>query len=162
MAVDMFIKIGDIKGEAMDDKHKDEIDVLAWSWGVSQSGYAGLGGGASAGKANFQDLSFTKYVDKASPVLLQSCADGTHYKDAKLTVRKAGGKEQVEYVVITLEEVLISGVTTGGHSSDDRLTENVTLNFGLVKFDYQPQKRDGSKDGGQIKMAWDIEKNKKP
>jgi len=162
MAVDMFIKIGDIKGEAHDEKHKDEIDVLAWSWGVIQHGYAHLGGGAGAGKANFQDLSFTKHVDKSTPVLLQSCADGTHHSKATLVVRKAGGKEQIEYIVMTFEEVFVTGITTGGSGHEDRLTENVTLNFAQVKFDYQPQKKDGAKDGGQIKFAWDIEKNKKP
>ena len=66
MAIDMILDLtGEIQGEAQDYKHKDEIDVLAWSWGVSQSGsfHQGLGGGA--GKANFQDLSVTKYIDKS-------------------------------------------------------------------------------------------------
>jgi len=162
MATDTFIKIGDVKGESTDDKHKDQIDVLSWSWGATQSGYAHLGGGAGAGKVNIQDLNFTHYVDKSTPVLLQALADGTHYKDATLVVRKAGGKEAIEYIVINLEEVFITSIQTGGHGGEDKLTETVSLNFGLVKFDYQPQKRDGSKDGGQIKFAWDIEKNKKP
>ncbi len=162
MATDTFIKIGDVKGEAGDSKHKDEIDVLSWSWGGHQSGYAHFGGGAGAGKVDFQDLSFTHYVDKSTPVLMQAMADGTHFKEAKLSVRKAGGKEAIEYIVITMEEVFITSIQTGGHGGEDKLSETVSLNFGLVKFDYQPQKRDGSKDGGQIKFAWDIEKNKKP
>ena len=58
MAVDVFLKIGDIKGESKDSKHKGEIDVLSWSWGVSQTGTMGIGGGGGAGKANFSDLSF--------------------------------------------------------------------------------------------------------
>jgi len=88
--------------------------------------------------------------------------DGTHYDKATLTVRKAGGKEAIEYLVINMEQVFITSVSTGGSGGQDRLTENVTLNFGIVKLDYQPQKKDGSKDGGAIKFAWDIEKNKKP
>ena len=161
MATDTYIKIGDIKGEAQDDKHKEEIDVLSWSWGATQSGYAHLGGGAGAGKVDIQDLTFTHYIDKASPPLFQSICDGTHHKEAKLTVRKSGGKDSVEYIIITMEEVFITGLHTGTHGGEDRLTETVSLNFGLVKFDYQPQKRDGSKDGGLIKSGWDIEKNKK-
>lgn len=160
MATDTFIKIGDVKGEAMDDKHGGEIDVLSWSWGLTQSGYAHMGGGAGAGKVNVQNLHFTHYTDKASPVLMQACADGSHFKDATLTVRKAGGKESVEYIIIKLEEVFITSVQTGGQGGEDRLTETVELNFGLVKLAYQAQKRDGSKDGGQIKFGWDIEKNK--
>jgi type VI secretion system secreted protein Hcp len=141
MAVDIFIKIGDIKGESMDKAHKDEIDVLNWSWGM--------------------DLSLTKYVDKASPNLMMHCASGKHIDKVTLTVRKAGGESQVEYMIINLEEVLVTSLSTGGSGSDDRLTENVTLNFAQVMVDYQPQKADGTKDGGAIKFGWNIRSNTK-
>ena len=71
MASDIFAKIGDIKGESLDDKHKDEIEVLSWSWGVTNAGATTAGGGGGAGKASFHDLSFTHKIDKASPVLMQ-------------------------------------------------------------------------------------------
>ena len=90
MAVDMFLKLDGIKGEASDDKHKGEIDVLAWSWGASQSGTMHVGQGGGGGKANFQDLSVTKWVDKSSHALLKAVATGQHVKEAMLTVRKAG------------------------------------------------------------------------
>jgi type VI secretion system secreted protein Hcp len=159
MAYDMFIKIGDIKGEANDSKHKGEIDVLSWSWGLSQSGTAHVGGGAGAGKVNVQDLTLTKYVDRASPTLMMACCNGKHYAEALLTVRKAGEKP-VEYVKIKLTEVLISHVSTGGSGGEDRLTENLTLNFAKVAVDYTPQKADGSPDS-PITMAWDIAANVK-
>ena len=60
MAVDMFIKVGDFKGESNDKKHAEWIDVLAWSWGLSNSGTTHQGGGGGGGKANVQDLSFTQ------------------------------------------------------------------------------------------------------
>ena len=161
MAVDMFIKIGDVKGEARDKAHVDEIDVLAWSWGMAQSGSMHMGGGGGAGKVNINDLSFTKYVDKASPNLMMACSGGKHYPEAKLTVRKAGGDSQVEYLVITLKEVLVSSLNTGGSGGEDRLTENVSLNFAQVLVDYQPQKEDGAKDGGPIKYGWNIRENVK-
>ncbi len=69
MAVDMFLKLGDIKGESRDDKHKDSIDVLSWSWGMSQTGTTHLGSGGGAGKVAVQDATFTKFVDAASPNL---------------------------------------------------------------------------------------------
>ncbi len=161
MAVDMFIKIGDIKGESQDSAHKDEIDVLAWTWGMSQSGSMHMGSGGGAGKVNVQDLSITKYVDKSSPNLMMACSSGKHYPEAKLVIRKAGGESQVEYMIITLKEVLISSLSTGGTNHDDRLTENVTLNFAQVLVDYQPQKADGSKDGGPVKYGWNIRQNVK-
>jgi len=158
MAVDQFIKIGDIKGESQDSKHGGEIDVLAWSWGMSQSGDMHMGGGGGAGKVSVQDVSLTKYVDKSSPVLMQACSDGSQYKEATLVVRKAG-KTPLEYLIITMNDVIVTSVSTGGSGGEDRLTENVTLNFSAVKVDYQEQKADGSKEGGPVKYGWDIAAN---
>jgi len=157
MAVDMFIKITGVDGEAKDHKHKKEIDVLSWSWGMSNSGSAHAGGGAGAGKVNVQDLTFTKYVDSASPKLMLSCCNGKHYDEALLTVRKAGEKP-VEYVKIKLTEVMITSVSTGGSGGEDRLTENVTLNFAKVHVDYTPQDDKGAA-GTAIPMTWNIAEN---
>lgn len=157
MAMDMFIKIGDLKGEARDKTHKEEIDVLAWSWGMSNSGSAHVGGGAGAGKANVQDVSFTKYIDKSSPDLMLACCNGKHYPTATLTVRKAGEKP-LEYLIITLTEVMVTAVSTGGSGGEDRLTENVTLNFAKVKVDYKEQTPTGSV-GATPSMSYNIAEN---
>ena len=158
MAVDMFIKIGDLKGESADDKHKGEIDVLAWSWGLSNSGDTHTGGGGGAGKVNVQDFSFTKYMDKSTPNLVQYGCSGKHFPSAELVVRKAGDKP-LEYWRLTMEDVLITSVSTGGSKGEDRLTENVTLNFAKFKVKYQPQAKDGGPDGGEIEAGWSIEAN---
>lgn len=159
MAVDMFIKIGSLKGESADATHKGEIDVLAWSWGMSQSGTTHQGTGAGAGKVNVQDLSFTKWVDKSTPALMLGCAAGTHYPEATLVVRKAGDKP-LEYVKLKMTDVIVTSVSTGGSGGEDRLTENITLNFAQVNFDYVPQ---NDKGGGEtpIPMGWDIAGNVK-
>jgi type VI secretion system secreted protein Hcp len=157
MAVDMFIKIATVDGESRDKTHKKEIDVLAWSWGISNSGSAHTGGGAGAGKCNVQDLSFTKWVDSSTPKLALACCAGTHYTDATLVVRKAGDKP-VEYLKIKIEEVLITSISTGGSGGEDRLTENVTLNFAKVSLDYVPQDEKGAA-GTAIPMAWSIVEN---
>ncbi|MEO1528507.1 MAG: type VI secretion system tube protein Hcp [Planctomycetota bacterium] len=159
MAVDMFLDIkGEIKGESQDSKHKDEIDVLAWSWGLSQSGSFHTGAGGGAGKASFQDISVTKWVDCASPILMIYCANGDHFSSAKLTVRKAG-KNPLEYLVIDMKDVLVTSVSTGGSGGEDRLTENVGLNFRSVKVSYKTQNKDGS-GGPEKQFAWDIAANK--
>jgi len=157
MAVDMFIKIDTIDGESKDKKHTKEVDVLSWSWGLSNSGSGHVGGGAGAGKVNVQDLSFTKYVDSASPKLMLASCKGTHLKEALLTVRKAGDKP-LEYIKIKLTQVLVTSVTTGGSGGEDRLTENVTLNFAKVHLDYTPQDDKGAA-GTAIPMEWDIAAN---
>jgi type VI secretion system secreted protein Hcp len=159
MAMDMFIKIGELNGESKDGTHKKKIDVLAWSWGMSNSGSAHVGGGAGAGKVNVQDLSLTKYIDLSSPDLMLACCNGKHFPEATLIVRKAG-ENPLEYLTITLTEVLVTSVSTGGSGGEDRLTENVTLNFAKVKVDYIEQTPTGG-TGGKPKMGWDIAGNKK-
>ena len=160
MAVDMFLKIDDVKGEAQDDAHKDEIDLLSWTWGMSQSGTMHAGSGGGGGKVSVQDISVTKFVDKSSPNLYNFCASGKQFKEAVLTVRKAGGDKPIEYLVFTLSKCIVTSISTGGSGGEDRLTENVSLNFATVKVEYQPQKPDGSKDGGAIPWGWDVAANK--
>jgi len=157
MASDIFAKIGDIKGESLDDKHKDEIEVLSFSWGVTSSGNMSGGGGGGAGKATFQDLSIVHNLDKASPLLLKACATGTHIKDAIITHRKAG-KGQQEYLIVKLSDVIITGVTHGG-AAGQPISENVTLAFAKVDFGYKPQQPDGSLDAG-IHFKYDLKSNK--
>jgi type VI secretion system secreted protein Hcp len=163
MAMDMFMYFdaaAGIKGETKDKVYKTKggIDILAWSWGLSNSGSAHMGAGQGAGKANFQDISFTKYIDLSSTKLMNSCATGTHIKDAKLVIRKAGGSP-LEYLLIELSDCLISSYSTGGSGGEDRLTENVTLNFAVVKVDYKTQKEDGTEGTDKGNFAYDIPAN---
>jgi type VI secretion system secreted protein Hcp len=160
MALDMLMNMGDnIKGESADSVQgpKGDIDVLAWSWGMSQSGTTHMGKGGGAGKANFQDLSFTKYVDMSTNALMIALAKGTHIPVCTLLARKAG-EGQKRYIQITMDEVLVTSVSSGGSGGEDRLTENITLNFAKVKFSYAPQKADGSADADKD-FAWDIAGN---
>lgn len=159
MAVDMFMNMGAIKGESRDKVlgPKGDIDVLAWSWGMSQSGTTHMGGGGGSGKASFQDLSFTKYIDSATNALMTSLAKGTHLPKVVLTVRKAGDG-QSKYILITMEEVLITSISTGGSGGEDRLTENITLNFGKVTFAYSPQDVSGTVAGDKT-FSYDIAGN---
>ena len=160
MALDMFINMGPtIKGESRDKVQgpKGDIDVLAWSWGMSQSGTTHMGGGGGAGKANFQDLSFTKYVDSSSNALMNALAKGSHIKTVEMIVRKAG-EGQNKYIHFTLDEVIVTSLSTGGSGGEDRLTENVTLNFAKVTFAYTPQDSKGTVAGDKT-FTWDIAEN---
>ena len=158
MAASIFARIGTIKGESRDARHKDEIEVLSWAWGMTQSGTLGHGGGGGAGKVSFQDLTFTHHVDKASPSLMKACATGTHVKDATITVRKAG-KGQQEYLVITLADVLVASVFTSVSDEGTTTVESVGLRFAKVDLEYKPQKPDGSLDAG-VHFKYDLKANK--
>jgi type VI secretion system secreted protein Hcp len=156
MAVDIFAKLGDIKGESTDDKHKDEVEVLSYSWGVTNPAPTGTGGGG-AGRATFQDLSIVHKIDKASPNLLKACATGQHLKEATITFRKAG-KGQQDYLIIKMNDVIITGVaqsTAGG----DVGSENVSLEFAKVDWEFKPQNPNGTLDPG-IHFVFDIKANK--
>lgn len=154
-AVDYFLKIDTIPGESQDSKHKNEIQLESFSFGGSQSGSFASGGGGGAGKVQMQDMHFTKYVDKASPKLMLACANGEHIKSAILTVRKAG-KDQQEYMKVTISDCLVSSFQTSGASGHNGLcTESFSLNFAKIAFEYKEQKADGTL-GGTTKAEYDL------
>ena len=156
MASDIFAKIGDIKGDSTDNKHKDEVEVLSYSWGVTNTGSIGSGGGGGAGRATFQDLSIVHKIDKATPRLLEACATGAHLKEATIKHRKAG--TQQEYLIVKMNDVIITGVVHSGTGSEPG-SETVSLAFAKVNFEYKPQKADGSLDAG-VHFKFDIKASK--
>jgi len=160
MAIDTFLKIKgpDVVGESQVKGHEKDIQVLAWSWGLSQTGTTHHGSGGGAGKVNVQDLSFTHYVDSSTPTLVLACCKGTHYDEATLTMRKAGG-DPLPYLTITLKDIIVTSVSGGGSGGEDQQTENVTLNFASFTLAYQPQDNKGAKKGGAIEIKYDIAKN---
>lgn len=157
MAVDMFLKIDDIKGESVDEVHKEEIDVLSFAWGMTQSGSAHVSGGAGCGKVNVQNLVVSKLFDKSSPALMKLCCNGKHFTKALLTVRKAGGSP-IEYIKIEMHNGIIAGIAPGGTGHDDRIGETLTLNFEAFNCIYTPQDDKGAAQG-EVPAGWNIAKN---
>jgi len=158
--VDFFLKIDGIDGESTDAKHKGEIDVESWSWGETNSGDAAERGGLGAGKVSAQDFHFVMKINKASPKTMEACASGEHIKKAVLTCRKAG-KDQQEYLKITMSELIVSSYQTGGSGSNGIVpTDQSSLNFSKIEFEYKEQKPDGTL-GGAVKGGWNLKENKK-
>lgn len=156
MAQEFFLKIDSLKGESQKEPHKEETELLAWSWGMSNAGSLHIGGaGGGTGKATFQDISFTKYVDKTTPTLIQQAALGTHYKEAILTCRKTGGDKPIPYLVYKFTDVIVTSVSQGGSGGEDVLTENVTLNFREFKVTYTSQDKEGGK-GAPVEFGYNI------
>ena len=157
MAVDLLLKLDSIDGESMIDSHENEIDILSWTWGQSQSGTTHQGKGGGAGKVHVHDIGITKYLDKASVNLIKACCKGTHVATGKLTLRKAGD-DPLDFFTIELSEIIITSVSNGGSAHDDRPTENLTINFREFQLKYQPQSNTGSSDGA-VTFGWDVAKN---
>lgn len=153
-----FLRISNVSGESTDDRHKDEIEILSWSWGESQSVLRGGAGGAGAGKVSMQDLHLTKRVDAASPLLMLGCAKGQHFDEAVLSVRKANTSQ--DFLVVTLEDVIVSSYQVGQGEGGGPV-ESLSLNFAQIEVSYLRQRADGSYDA-PIRSGWDVARNAEP
>jgi type VI secretion system secreted protein Hcp len=160
MAIDMFLKIDGIEGESADSVHTNEIELVTLNWGMSQGATMHTGTGGGAGKVSVDDLTFTHTVDKASPILMQTCMSGKHIAKAVLTVRKAGEKP-LDFYKVTMTDVMVTSVRPNGSNTASGISENVGLAFSKVKIEYQPQGADGAAKGGMIVTEYDIKANKK-
>jgi len=155
--VDYFLKVDGVEGESTDDKHKAEIELESFSFGGTNAGSFSSGAGGGTGKVALQDFHFVKKCDKASPKLFVACATGEHIKMATLTCRKAG-KDQQEFLVIKMNDVLVTSVADSDDSGGAQL-ESVTLAFAKVDLEYRPQKADGSLDAG-LHFKYDLKASK--
>lgn len=160
MATDMYMKFSDnINGEAGGD-HPNEIKVISWSWGMTQSGDMHTNTGGGAGKVDVQNLTFTHFIDSATPILMQKCCDGSPIATADLSVYKAGGASPLAYMKIQLQHCIIAGVSPAGSEGVERITEHVTLNFRQFKVEYTSQKTASGVGGTTVPMTWNIASNK--
>jgi type VI secretion system Hcp family effector len=157
-ATDIFLKFDGIKGESSDLKHKDSIEILAYSWGVSQTG-AAKGNGTGTGKVNVQDLSFTTRISKASPLLSLRAATGEHIKSAQLLVRKQGN-EQKEFLSFDMQDTLISSYNVKG-LDNTQPSESISLNFAKIEVKYTPAEVAGAPSSTPVKYKWTIPSNAK-
>lgn len=151
---DMFLKIegsrqGAIKGESQDQKHKDEIDILSWSWGMQGQSIRGQ---TAAAKTSVSELRLTKRVDRATTALMSSLRNNELIKKVTLTVRKAGGPDAIEYFKITLEKARLTELTTYSGDGEDpaKLTEEISIAFNKINVEYRPQGPDGLPQGGSM------------
>jgi type VI secretion system secreted protein Hcp len=131
-----LLKIDGIVGESKDVKHKDEIDVESWSWGETYQGSPRTGGGGGAGKVSMQDVLFTTKLSKASPRLFLACASGEHFKTALLSASRGSGSKRVEYLKITLSDVIVSSYQISASAADRPPVDQVSLNFAKIEVEY--------------------------
>lgn len=152
MAIDSHIKFDGVEGESTHKDHKGEVEILSWTWGLSNTSL-GSGTGSGKGKANPGDLHFTHNYDKASPVLAKKCAQGVHFPTVVVTSRKAG-EGQKDFLKITLKEVFITSVQPSGGGGGD-IMESVSMSYQSIDFAYKPQDEKGGL-GGEVKFGWNV------
>jgi type VI secretion system secreted protein Hcp len=151
----IFLKVDGIPGESVDDKHKNEIDVESWSWGLTQTG----GVGRLAGTPSFSDFHFTKRTDRASVPLFFRSASGARISEATLTVSR-DGEARFEFLTITFSDLLVSSFQQGSAEGAERPTEQISFNYEKIKVEYIPVKADGTADA-PVSVTWDLKKNEK-
>jgi type VI secretion system secreted protein Hcp len=156
MSYGVFIKMDGITGESADAKHRGEIDVLFWSWGVTISSSTTVGGtGGATGKPIPTDLKFSHYIDLSSPSLIRACASGRRLKEAVVSVQKTGAAP-FEFLTIKLSDVTVKSVEPGVNTLENNATEIVGLAFSKMEFEY----RQDVKPGATSKVLWDVTANK--
>ena len=157
---DYFLKLElkGLEGESEDDKHKDWIDVLSWSWGASNSA-ALTSGGLGAGKVMMQELNVVMNCCKATPQVILACSAGTHIPKATLICRRAGDKP-LEYLTYELSELLITSYNTGGSAGDIIPVDSFSLAFQTIKWLYASQDAKGAA-AANVQAGWNVGKNVK-
>jgi type VI secretion system secreted protein Hcp len=159
--VPYFLKIEGVVGSSLDAKHKDEIEVESFSWGLAHTTAPSTGGGgATAGRPTFEGLSVVTRFGRAGPRLFQACATGERLRSAVLTGGRGAGKAQFEYITLTLSDVLVSSYQSGAPSAEVTPSDQFSLTFSKLKIEHKGQKADGS-PGDSTAAGFDIQANTK-
>lgn len=161
MAIDAYLKIGDIKGESTDERHKQWVEIFGVNFGVTQprASTVSTAGGHTNGKAELSEVSFTKLADVASPILFQHCAMGKTIPTAVIEFMRADGEgKPINYFKIELDNVMISSFQPNS-GEGGILTEQVNLAYSKIKVSYTQQKIAGGASGN-TSGGWDCATNK--
>jgi type VI secretion system secreted protein Hcp len=154
---DMFLKFADITGDSTVKGFVGWTQISHINWGVSNSQIVS-GGGGGAGKANFQDLSWTQALDKTFPTLFLDVATGKHIKEAFVDFTKPGRSATLPYFEMHFRDVLLANLIFSS-SGNEIPTVNGAFNYGFIEITYWVTNLDGSR-GQKITESFDLIKNK--
>ena len=145
---DIFLHVqtkraGKVKGESTTAGHVDDIVLTGWNWGLSAG--SALGNTQATGRRSYTALTVCKHIDQATTALMAALATNDEVKEAKLTMRRAGGSQE-DYFLITLKAARITSVQHDA-VSDGGTQEVVTLAFTEVEVEYRPQRSGGGRGG---------------
>ena len=160
MAVNMYLYIDGVKGEAQAKGFTNWIDIYSYSVGASNPTSVGTGTGSGAGKVDISSMSIQKSVDTATPSLFLNCASGKHFPKAQLKVLEAGGESPVEFLVVDFTQVFIDSINWGASSGGGKPSESVSFSFASIQFTYTPQTATGAA-GSPVPFGWNILQNTK-
>jgi type VI secretion system secreted protein Hcp len=178
MALDAFLQFNDggnpgaavLSGETQDLEMKKlkppPFDISTWTFQVSQQVNVGSAtSGIASGKVEFQPFSIEKQVDQSSPNFFLTLAQGGHYEQCTLFIRKAGGTDQRSGTIYLRFDFKMVFVTDIQWSHDDTAPkESIKFDYGALRVTYTQQLRSGQpkqkietdpeKPGGQATSQW--------
>jgi len=160
MADAIHLKLTGIKGESTSVRHRDEIVVENWNWGLAAGlPIGGSSGGAGTGKPSFAPLSFSHRVDIASPLLWKACATGQRIAEAVLNIARPLATAG-DYLTLRMTDAVLTSVNLSDSAADTQPPlESVTLTFVTFEYSYRPQLANGSL-GPAVSFKFDIRQNK--
>jgi len=141
MAVDYFLKLDGIQGESQDEKHKNEIQLLSFSWGASNTSSVAGTGGSGAGKVDLSDFSAMLFFDKSTPKFFKSICAGTHIPTGTLSAIKAGADGK-PYLKIDFKEMFVTGLQVS--ASSEIPSVSLSFSYNEIKIDYSVQDEKGN------------------
>lgn len=155
MAFDTWIKFEGIEGEGTASGFEKQTEIYSFSWGASNPTTVGASGrGIGASKVSLSSFNIMKKLDSTSPHLFEKCCKGDHVNKVTVTMRKAGGKQEV-FHKIEFETCMIESIQWSGSSGgDDTPTESVSIAFLKVSNGYAKQKKEGGVEG-MVTKIWD-------
>lgn len=159
MPADAYLKMPDVEGESTATDHTGEIELLSFNVGISMNvGPRSTAGSAATEKAMPSEFSVTKNVDKSSPKLLQSCAQGAQFKECFISVNKTDGQGgQIEYVRYKLGDVIVSNISQSGNTGLPM--ESISLNYASIQIDYFQTDPSTAGAQGSLTGGWDFGTN---
>jgi type VI secretion system secreted protein Hcp len=134
----MVIKVGTFVGESTNPAYVGYSDVLAFSWGMSRSYSGSSKGRFLSTKANFQEISITKYHDSSSAAIENSLATGKAIPNVLLNIVRTFDTTSKVYRSYTLTNAFVISYSTSASTGEDRMVENISLAYNSIEDTYNP------------------------
>ena len=149
----------EVKGESNLTDFKDKMELLSFSHGVAMQITGDISNSErTSGKPNHQDMTVTKYLDQASPVLNQSCCEGKPFPKVDIVIGRNESGKVVELMRYTMKNCLISSVSVGG-GGGDKPVETLTINYNQLTWNFTAQTPEASTEGN-VNGKWNLSTNK--
>jgi type VI secretion system secreted protein Hcp len=153
-----FLDLDGIEGESQDSDYQNKIGLLSFSWGATNNSSFSAGTGSGIGKGQIQDISCTKFVDKASLKLMEKAVNGQPINSGKISLLKLSGDTKVAYLEFELSNIVVTSYQVSGSGDGQLPTDHFSLHFVKVKSHYKPQSNTGDASGS-VDFGWDLQQN---